>query len=95
MASASVKTGSSPASVGDVPVALNQEPERIPGPSQWAHASEHATEMVTQHGFDASMIAGLKADALFARGDYIGSRDWVLIIRRIRQLLSGLSDMAN
>jgi len=46
-----------------------------------------ANEMIRQHGFDASIQAAMKADALSERGDWDGSRTWVAIVRRIDDLL--------
>jgi hypothetical protein len=56
----------------------------------WACANEY----VRQHGFDAPIQAAMRADALDARCDLDGARNWRLIVDRIGQLLAGSSSAA-
>lgn len=46
-----------------------------------------ANEMVRQHGFDAPILAGIRADELLECGDFDGVYAWRLIIRRICELI--------
>jgi hypothetical protein len=45
-----------------------------------------ANEMIGQHGEDAGIFAGLRADALESEGDEGGAKIWRLIVLRINQL---------
>lgn len=58
---------------------------RFSDQESWAHANE----MVNQHGFEAPIHAAMKADDLFEQGDFDGARDWVVIVRRINEILRG------
>jgi hypothetical protein len=47
-----------------------------------------ANEVIRQHGHDAGIHAGQRADELLLKGDIEGARTWMAIIRRIGQLQS-------
>ncbi len=46
-----------------------------------------ANEYIRQHGFDAPILAAMRADELLEAGDLDGSKNWRLIIHRINELL--------
>ncbi|HEX8533803.1 MAG TPA: hypothetical protein VF662_06515 [Allosphingosinicella sp.] len=46
-----------------------------------------AQEMVRQHGFDAPIIAAMRADELMKKVDLDGAANWRLIVQRINQLI--------
>lgn len=45
-----------------------------------------ANEVIRQHGANAGIFAGLRADELLLAGDIEGARTWMAIIRRIEEL---------
>ena len=54
----------------------------IPEWELWACANE----TIRQHGDDAGIFAGQRADELLLKGDIEGASTWQAIIRRIEQL---------
>lgn len=47
-----------------------------------------ADEAVREHGFDAPILAAMRADKLLMEGDLDGAATWRLIVRRINNLLA-------
>lgn len=47
-----------------------------------------ANRMIEEHGRDAAIHAGMRADRLFEKGDIDGSATWLEILRRIDSMLT-------
>lgn len=52
------------------------------------HIFRSANELIKQHGADAAVHAGMRADELLAQGDVDGSAVWKSIVRAINDIMN-------
>jgi hypothetical protein len=65
--------------------------KRLTDGELWACAEEY----VRRHGYEAPIMAGMRADELLDKADFEGAANWTLIVKRINELLARPAGAAN